>query len=222
MKEFNLDAALNGEPVILKNGKKAVVKYNLLNEVEKLEVRDAEYPLIGHRFDGIYINTTSWSLTGKSVHLATMEYDIIGMWEEPKLTSEQVLEKAYDEDLLVLCDGNPDLPLKIIAKTKDGEFVMQPEDDTIQPWLANLTMEWFFAKDLDPKFDTITNTIALPKPFKPKSGDGYYYINEDGVQFVRCYDEDDDSDVGLAENAQCYRTREDAQKWLDFMKSMME
>lgn len=62
----------------------------------------------------------------------------------------------------------------------------------------------------------------LPKPFKPKGGDGYYYINEYGVQFVRCYDEDDDGDVGLAENAQCYRTREDAQKWIDFMKSMME
>ncbi len=62
----------------------------------------------------------------------------------------------------------------------------------------------------------------LPKPFKPKSGDKYYYINEDGISIVRCYDEDDDSDVGMAENAQCYRTREDAQKWLDFMKSTME
>lgn len=62
----------------------------------------------------------------------------------------------------------------------------------------------------------------LPKSFKPKSGDGYYYINEYGVQFTSCYDEDDDSDVGMAENAQCYRTRKDAQKWLDFMKSMME
>ena len=62
----------------------------------------------------------------------------------------------------------------------------------------------------------------LPKPFKLKSGDKYYYINEDGIGIVRCYDEDDDSDVGMAENAQCYLTREDAQKWLDFMKSMME
>ena len=163
-----------------------------------------------------------WYTSGKFDSKKDHSLDIIGMWEEPKLTSEQVLEKAYNEDLLVLCDGNPDLPLKIIAKTKDGEFVMQPEDDTIQPWLANLTMEWFFAKDLDPKFDTITTTITLPKLFKPKSGDGYYYINEYGVQFARCYDEDDDSDVGMAENAQCYRTREDAQKWLDFMKSMME
>lgn len=222
MKEFNLDAALNGEPVILRNGKKAVVKYNLLNEVEKLEERDAKYPLIGYRFDSIYINTTSWSLTGKSVHWETMGYDIIGMWEEPKLTSEQVLEKAYNEDLLVLCDGNPDLPLKIIAKTKDGKFVMQPEDDTIQPWLANLTMEWLFAKDLDPKFDTITNTIALPKPFKPKDGESYYYICGRAIECMRKYAEVSHFDSLSAQNGQCFRTREDAQKWLDFMKSMME
>lgn len=222
MKEFNLDAALNGEPVMLRNGKKAVVKYNLLNEVEKLEVRDAEHPLIGYRFDGIYINTTSWSLTGKSVHLATMEYDIIGMWEEPKLTSEQVLEKAYNEDLLVLCDGNPDLPLKIIAKTKDGEFVMQPEDDTIQPWLANLTMEWFFAKDLDPKFDTTTNTISLPKPFKPKDGEPYFYITGGFIECESEFWDTNNFDIAAAERGGCYRTREDAQKWLDFMKSMME
>lgn len=222
MKEFDLKAALNGEPVMLRNGEKAFIKYNLLDELENIEARDAACPLIGYRLYGNYVSTTSWELSGKSIHWATMKYDIVGMFEEPKLTQEQVLEKAYKENLLVLCDGNPDLPLKVIAKTKDGEFVMRPEDDTIQPWIANLTMEWFFVKDPDPKFDTITNTIDLPKPFKPKSGDGYYYINEYGVKFIRHYDEYDDRDVGIAENAQCFRTEEDAKKWLDFMKGMLE
>ena len=62
----------------------------------------------------------------------------------------------------------------------------------------------------------------LPKPFKPKDGEVFYYIYEYGIGCVKFYKEDDDGDAGLAENAQCYRTREDAQKWLDFMKSMME
>lgn len=153
MKEFNLEAALNGEPVMLRNGIKAVVKYNLLNEVEKLEARDAEYPLIGYRFDGIYINTTSWSLTGKSVHWATMGYDIIGMWEEPK-------KQISIED--------------------------------------------------------------LPKPFKPKDGELYFYITGG---FIECESEFWDTnkfDMDSAERGGCYRTKEDAQKWLDFMKSMME
>lgn len=151
MKPFDLKAALNGEPVMLRNGEKAFVKYNLLDELENIEERDAAYPLIGYRLYENNVSTTSWDLSGKSVHWETMKYDIVGMWEEPKISFED-----------------------------------------------------------------------LPKPFKPKDGDGYYYINENGVQFTMFYDENDDSDVGMAENAQCYRTQEDAQKWLDFMKSMME
>jgi hypothetical protein len=218
MKPFDLQEALNGEPVMLRNGEKAFVKYNLLNEVEKLEVRDAAYPLIGYRFDGTYINTTSWSLTGKSVHWRTIEYDIIGMWEEPKLTSEQVLEKAYEDDLLVLCDGNPDLPLKVIAKAKNGEFVMQPEDDTIQPCLANLTMEWFFVKDPEPKSDTIT--VTLPKPFKPKQGETYYSITQysEGVDTMHA----NRLDHGSILNGNCFRAKSDAQAWLDAMKSALD
>lgn len=153
MKEFNLDAALNGEPVMLRNGKKAVVKYNLLNEVEKLEVRDAEYPLIGYRFDSIYINTTSWSLTGKSVHWKTMEYDIIGMWEEPK-------KQISIED--------------------------------------------------------------LPKPFHPNYKETYFYICGFNVYKVKQFFPHARFDSNNAKHGQCFRTAEDAQKWIDFMKSMVE
>ena len=141
MKNFDLKAALNGEPVMLRGGDKAYIKYNLLDEIKSPNVKVGMYPLVGYRLECNYINNTSWDVLGITKYRNTREYDIIGMWEEPKPTSEQVLEKAYNEDSLVLCDGNPDLPLKVIAKTKNGEFVMQPEDDTIQPWLANLTME---------------------------------------------------------------------------------
>ena len=151
MKEFDLEAALNGKPVMLRNGIKAVVKYNLLNEVEKLEVRDTVYPLIGYRFDGIYINTTSWSLTGKSVHWATMECDIIGMWEEPKISIED-----------------------------------------------------------------------LPKPFYPEKSNSYFYISDGKVAYNPYHSKRSESSMQIARNGQSFRTREDAQKWLDFMKSMME
>lgn len=148
MKEFDLEAALNGEPVMLRNGDKAFIFKNIKNtHVLDFEV---DYPLIGMVHNHSAVQT--WSLDGR-IYLTNdcANGDIVGMWEEPKISVED-----------------------------------------------------------------------LPKPFKPKSGDKYYYINKDGISIVRCYDEDDDSDVGMAENAQCYRTREDAQKWLDFMKSMME
>ena len=221
MKEFNLDKALQGKPVKLRNGWKAIVYYRIPDEFVNSEGANVAYPLKGITFqaDGAVLNSiNSWNDDG-CFSAGKCDFDIVGMWEEPKLTSEQVLEKAYNEDLLVLCDGNPDLPLKIIAKTKDGEFVMQPEDDTIQPWLANLTMEWFFAKDLDPKFDTITNTIALPKPFKPDIGDEFFYLSVGTVQYCSFYS---DINADLMRGGQCFREREDAQKWLHFMKSMME
>lgn len=154
MKEFNLDAALNGEPVMLRNGCKGVVYYKIPKEYVFSDGSNSMFPLKGLIFDEDgFIKDSSyfWTDNGLCNHESYHPHDIIGMWEEPKISIED-----------------------------------------------------------------------LPKPFKPKSGDKYYYINEDGISIVRCYDEDDDSDVGMAENAQCYRTREDAQKWLDFMKSMME
>ena len=137
MKEFNLEAALNGEPINA-NGQKCYVVREVTELLDDQSLR--RFVVI---FPDSFTNAEIWD-----------EHDLIddiGMWEEPKIRAED-----------------------------------------------------------------------LPKPFKPKSGDGYYYINEYGVQFTRHYDKDDDSDVGMAENAQCYRTREDAQKWLNFMKSKLE
>lgn len=155
MKEFNLDAALNGEPVMLRNGKKAYIGYKTPDYYVSDNGREIKFPLHGYiikAYNIIEVPYMFWNINGRAYKDGIDNAsDIIAMWEEPKISIED-----------------------------------------------------------------------LPKPFKPKSGDKYYYINEDGISIVRCYDEDDDSDVGMAENAQCYRTREDAQKWLDFMKSMME
>lgn len=148
MKEFNLDAALNGEPVKLACGRKAYILYDLSRYPELLKHANRR-PLNGLVMSDCMENDcypANWLSDGKN---SFYKNNIIGMWEEQKISIED-----------------------------------------------------------------------LPKPFKPKSGDRYYYINEYFVQFARYHD--DDSDVGMAENAQCYRTREDAQKWLDFMKSMME
>ena len=155
MKEFDLDAALNGEPVMLRSGNKAYIGYKTPDCYVYKNGEKIKFPLYGFiiKADNIIeVLSMAWNINGRAYENDVDDvFDIIGMWEEPKISIED-----------------------------------------------------------------------LPKPFKPKSGDKYYYINEDGISIVRCYDEDDDSDVGMAENAQCYRTREDAQKWLDFMKSMME
>lgn len=157
MKKFDLKAALNGEPVMLRNGEKAYLVGRTPAAIKMINMEYVQYPLVGYSVDAnelVAIYFLNWTENGKlNILFEENNRDIIGMWEEPK---KQI------------------------------------------------------------------NIEDLPKPFKPKSGDGYYYINEYGVKFIRHYDEDDDRDVGIAENAQCYRTREDAQKWLDFMKGMLE
>lgn len=155
MKEFNLDAALNGEPVKLRNGNKAFICYKLSDDSKYWDGSPINFNICGYilNFNGdIAMLNTAWTTGGKwTIDEIKSDRDIIGMWEEPKISIED-----------------------------------------------------------------------LPKPFKPKDGEVFYYIYEYGIGCVKFYKEDDDGDVGLAENAQCYRTREDAQKWLDFMKSMME
>lgn len=90
MKKFNLEAALNGEPVKLRNGQKAYIKYNLLDEIKSLNVKVGMYPLVGYRLEYNYINNTSWDVLGIAKYRATREYDIIGMWEEPKISIEDL------------------------------------------------------------------------------------------------------------------------------------
>lgn len=136
MKEFNLDAALNGEPVNA-NGQKCYVVREVTELLDDQSLR---------RFVVIFPNSS----TNAEVWDEHDLIDDIRMWEEPKISIED-----------------------------------------------------------------------LPNPFFPADGDRYFYISENGIEnLIFC--EAEDSDTGLAENAQCYRTKEDARKWLDFMKSMME
>ena len=221
MKEFNLKQALAGEPVTLRDGFKAFVIGRIPEGFKNALGGENASPLRGFSIkEGNVIAhpSLSWGTEGNYLNEDTSGYDIIGMWEEPELTPEQVLKTAYEKDLLVSCDGNPDLPLRVIAQTKDGEFVMQPENPTVQPWIANLTMEWFFVGNAEPEFDTAS--INLPKPFTPNFGESFYYVCggkvENLILNIDNYDEE------LIDSGNCFHTEEDAQKWLDFMKSMLE
>ena len=146
MKKFDLEAALSGEPVMLRNGEKAYIFKNI-QDTHILDFK-VDYPLIGMMHNHAPVQT--WSLDGRiSLVSGYSNGDIIGMWKEPKISIED-----------------------------------------------------------------------LPKPFKPKEGEEYKYIV--GTEVLRRISIGDSFDKSLSMGGQCYRTEEDAQKWLDFMKSMME
>lgn len=150
MKEFDLKAALNGEPVMLRNGEKAYIFKNI-QDTHILDFK-VDYPLIGMMHNHVPIQT--WSIDGRiSLCSDYSNGDIIGMYEEPK---KQI------------------------------------------------------------------NIEDLPKPFKPKDGESYFYINGGSVDYEHEFWDTNNFDITAAERGNCFRTREDAQKWIDFMKSMLE
>lgn len=150
MKEFDLEAALNGEPVKLVCGRKAYILYDLSRYPELLEHANRrplnELVMSDCKENDCY--PANWLLDGKNLFY---QDNIIGMWEEPKISIED-----------------------------------------------------------------------LPKPFTPTQGDTYFYICGFKIFKINNFFENSTFDTGNSQNGQCFRTREDAQKWLDFMKGMLE
>ena len=153
MKEFNLKAALNGEPVKLRNGSKAIILDDARNYFKN--TRPSDEVLLGLISDvnnqDKFLCSGAWASDGSWINNFVDEFDIIGMYEEPKISIED-----------------------------------------------------------------------LPKPFKPQATQRYYYIYGG---YIGCEDEGRGNNIfdeRAAEKGNCFRTKEDAQKWLDFMKSMME
>lgn len=157
MKKFDLKAALNGEPVKLANGNKAIVYYRIPSEYVFEGGTPVEFPLRGLIFNsrGVIENVDAcWRDDGR-FNRKDYPFNITEMWEEPKISIED-----------------------------------------------------------------------LPKPFKPATQEQYFTITSKYKYDPLCVEEtanfNTPIDNNLINQGNAFRTREDAQKWLDFMKSMME
>lgn len=153
MKEFNLDAALNGEPVRLRDGRKAIIYHRVPDIYTHKNGVKVTCPVVGMTFntDGTVDNPcAAWMANGRFTS-GWCGKDIVGMYEEPKISIED-----------------------------------------------------------------------LPKPFKPKEDDEYFYINGGIIEYENEFWNSSDFDIKTSKRGGCFRTKEDAQKWLDFMKGMLE
>lgn len=159
MKEFNLEAALNGEPVKLRNGLKAYICHKTPDCYVYKNGEKIKFPLHGFviKVDNMLeVPTMVWDINGRTYKDDVDDvFDVIGMWEEPKISFED-----------------------------------------------------------------------LPKPFKPATQEQYFTITSK-YKYEPLYVEETANfntpiDNNLINQGNAFRTKEDAQKWLDFMKSMME
>ena len=206
MKPFDLQEALNGAPVKLRSGQKADVI-----GISKIATENDNSYIIGE-YAGDLCN---WSKNGKYGLFFESKFDIIGMWEEPELTSEQVLEKAFNEGLFVVQSTTVSVKLKVIAKAKDGVFVLEADNGFMS---KSVDGEYVLYKDLTPKSDTIT--VTLPKPFKPKPGEKFWFIDKVGADLQVSHKIK--SNHALTGDGNYFRTESDAQAWLDALANVLD
>ena len=80
--------------------------------------------------------------------------------------------------------------------------------------------------DIIGMWEDVIDPKDLPKPFKPKLGEYYYRITSktifDTLNIREKRYSDPEYDDKAVNQGNCFRTREDAQKWLNFMESMKE
>lgn len=224
MKSFDLNTALAGEPVKLRNGQKAIVYYRIPDEYVFEDGKQPAFPLHGLILDSegyIELADVCWRDNGTYTHYPH-NYDIIGMYEEPELTQEELFEKALKERLPLRYKGLDEdyADIYVVAKSMSGSYVLEWKHgtDSCASILSNLPkFEWYLASK---KPNVKITTVGLPKPFTPKRGEKYFSVSPDYVIPEEHYANRLTHPSIL--NGNCFRTEEDAQKWIDFMKSKKE
>lgn len=226
MKPFDLEKALAGEPVVLRCGRKAFITCDLRRYFKSITSSKKLVGIISEECDPDSFDASSrWYDSGSYHDADTSEktdYDIVGMWEEPKLTQEELFEKALKEKLPIRYKGLDKnyADVYVVAKSLSGSYILEwkDEEDSCVSILSNLPkFEWYLASKEPVKE---TGTIGLPKPFIPKHGESYYSVSPyDDVPEMLYANSVNHCSI---KNGNCFRTKADAQKWIDFMKSKKE
>lgn len=132
MKQFDLEKALAGEAVELRNGSKAILYYRVPDHYTHDDGLKITFPLIGIIFykDGtVECPNACWKDNGRFTS-TTSGKDIVGMWEEPKLTTAEIMEKAFQEKLVVTRTASPLFGgFEVVGKTLDGDYILQNCDN---------------------------------------------------------------------------------------------
>lgn len=241
MKEFNLEEAINGKAFYLKNGYRGVIKY-CVDDILTSEDEVPRFAYIGYVLDKqgfLNLSKAAWDENG--ITNEPRSYDAVGMVEDmlEQNTEEKMKMKPFD--LKAALNGEP-VMLRNGDKAyilKDLRTISELKEKIRYPLVGiDINRCIVYAWSLDGQVPLSSNTENndiigmfeepkisiedLPKPFKPKNGESYYYICGRNIECMRNYAEVSHSDSTSAQNGQCFRTKQDAQKWLDFMKSMME
>ena len=213
MAKFDTKLALEGKPVKLRDGRKAYV-----------DTCDLEAMYVyGGYVDNDNRDRKTWTKEGNEHQKSTSAGDIVAMWEDQESETkpeveENNFEKALTEKLplryTILEDNISDF--YCIAKTSDGDYILERKD-TCAIYVTKLSLfvqslEWYI---VSPK---------LPKAFMPNEEEEFWFVHTMKNKTV-AYANYCDNDVyynGLANAGLAFRTKEDAEQALRFLRSNVE
>lgn len=127
MKPFNLEKALAGAPVQLRDGRKAKLIFKIPDELVFSGGLRPEYPLLGFiykRNGELHHIKEYWSLDGGYMLGSDEdELDIVGLWEE---SLADTIRKAYSDGLPLRTRGGDKVYIVQIAESDNPLIKEQP------------------------------------------------------------------------------------------------
>ena len=152
MKPFNLEKALAGEPAETRDGRKAIIFYRIPDIYKFEHGGKISFPLVGMILDAdgtVDDPCATWRDNG-SFASDSSGNDIVGMYEEPKLTTGEIMEKAFQEKLIIRHSllRPYHKGFKVVGKTRDGDYILQDCDGSELSFLCvfNKDIEWSIGK----------------------------------------------------------------------------
>ena len=132
VQKFNIEPALKGQPVVLRNGSCAIIVYSAHKHDIINSNSDRREPLVGFLFDPKtntidFDYTYFWGLDGSFGSVDPGE-DIIGMYE---MQQRDILEYAFQNNvpLKAYQEKFGYSSVKPVAKTRDGGYLFITEDN---------------------------------------------------------------------------------------------
>lgn len=217
MKPFNLEEALSGKLVQLRNGKRARI---LVDLSKAFGAKRLSSSIVGVTLIDEKTITTAllWERDGR--YPACDWLDIVGMYEEPAKTQDKILEEAWqNKGKVVKTDAGFITVVEIIGKTSDGEYIVRnPTDGSLNELSAYGKLNWQpYEEPKGPMLNPKLAILHLPKPSKPMQGERYYYIDtSEGKFYVENgrYSHTWSYDRKRREQGNCFASELDAQAWI--------
>ncbi|MEB3492862.1 pyruvate kinase [Pasteurella multocida] len=157
MKPFDLEKALAGEPVVLRDGGKAFVKFEVPKELRANNFAD----IVGFKISGNEFIVKEWDSNGAARFSCGYE-DIIGMYEEPRPTvtltlpcplkeieeGQEFWHMIMDSDPLSIAWAKVDVSMSVFDKENiyhlallEAGLAFKSEEDA-QAWLDAMKNAW--------------------------------------------------------------------------------